>query len=48
LHVLPYYPAAPWHWDQETVVLILPEAVCTTEGIEWQDKPQYNAVWAGL
>lgn len=45
LHVLPYYPVAPWAWAAEIPDLVLPEAVCVTEDIEWQDKPAYNAVW---
>ena len=45
LHILPHYPLAPWAWAAAMPDLILPEAVCTTEGIEWQDKPAYNAIW---
>lgn len=45
LHILPYYPLAPWAWASATPDLILPEAVCTTEGIDWQDTPAYNTVW---
>lgn len=45
LIVKPYYPLAPWAWAAATPDLILPEAVCTTEGIDWQDSPAYNAVW---
>ena len=45
LHILPYYPVAPWLWDAETPDLTLPDAVCVTEGIEWLDKPPYNAIY---
>lgn len=45
LIILPWYPAKPWDWATTTPDIVLPEAVCVTEGIEWQDKPQYNAVW---
>lgn len=45
LHILPYYPAAPWDWASLAPDIELPEAVCVTEGIEWADKPDYNAVW---
>jgi len=45
LHVMPYYPLAPWDWPDATPDLVLPEAVCTTEGIEWSDKTDYNAVF---
>ena len=45
LHILPYYPVAPWLWEEETPEIALPEDVCTVEEIEWQDKPAYNAVW---
>lgn len=45
LHVLPYYPIAPWDWAAATPDIVLPEDVCTTEDIEWSDKAAYNAVW---
>lgn len=45
LHILPYYPTAPWQWATETPDVGLPDAVCTTEDLEWQDRPAYNAVW---
>jgi len=45
LIILPRYPAAPWHWASQTPDIDLPEDVCEVEGIEWQDKPTYNAVW---
>ncbi|MDT3669014.1 MAG: hypothetical protein ROZ37_01625 [Aromatoleum sp.] len=45
LIVLPRYPAAPWNWAAQTPDIDLPEDVCEVEGIEWQDKPAYNAVW---
>ncbi|MDT3672848.1 MAG: hypothetical protein ROZ37_21225 [Aromatoleum sp.] len=45
LIVLPRYPSAPWEWAAQTPDIELPEDVCEVEGIEWQDKPAYNAVW---
>lgn len=45
LHILPYYPVAPWDWAAATPDIVLPEDVCTTEDIEWSDKAAYNAVW---
>lgn len=45
LAVLPRYPAAPWNWSGLTPDIELPEDVCTTEGIEWIDKPKYNTVF---
>ena len=45
LHVLPRYPAAPWNWGSMAPDIELPEDVCVTEGIEWVDRPDYNAVY---
>ncbi|MCK9994552.1 MAG: hypothetical protein Dbin4_03072, partial [Alphaproteobacteria bacterium] len=45
LIVLPRYPVAPWGWGTATPDIEIPEAACEVEGIEWQDKPSYNAVW---
>lgn len=45
LIVLPRYPIAPWNWGAATPDIQIPEAACEVEGIEWQDKPSYNAVW---
>lgn len=45
LIVKPRYPLAPWAWMDATPDLVLPEAVCETEGIEWVEKPGYNAVY---
>ncbi len=45
LIILPRYPAAPWAWSAATPDIQLPEDVVEVEGIEWQDKPAYNAVW---
>ncbi len=45
LILLPYYPIKPWDWPTATPDIVLPEAVCTTEGIQWRKKPRYNAVW---
>ncbi|WP_157353864.1 hypothetical protein [Aromatoleum toluclasticum] len=45
LIVLPRYPAAPWSWGTLTPDIEIPEDVCEVESIEWQDKPDYNAIW---
>ena len=45
LRMLPRYPVAPWNWDSATPDIQLPEDVVEIEGIEWQEKPEYNAVW---
>lgn len=45
LRILPRYPAAPWNWSGETPDIQLPEDVVEVEGIEWRERPDYNAVW---
>ncbi|ERS12522.1 hypothetical protein Q673_02590 [Marinobacter sp. EN3] len=45
LQILPRYPIAPWNWGDATPDIQLPEDVVEVEGIEWQEKPDYNAVW---
>ncbi|WP_379945056.1 hypothetical protein OZ656_06000 [Marinobacter sp. LM1] len=45
LRILPRYPVAPWDWLSATPDIVLPEDVVELEGIEWQEKPDYNAVW---
>ncbi|MCK9993727.1 MAG: hypothetical protein Dbin4_02247 [Alphaproteobacteria bacterium] len=45
LIILPRYPVAPWLWASQTPDIELPEDVCEVEGIEWQDRPAYNAVY---
>lgn len=46
LNILPRYPVMPWDWATSVVPdFSLPSAVTTTEGVEWQDNPGYNAVW---
>lgn len=46
LNILPRYPVMPWDWATSVVPdFSLPSAVTTTEGVEWQDNPDYNAVW---
>lgn len=45
LRILPRYPVAPWNWGSATPDIQLPEDVVEVEGIEWQEKPEYNAVW---
>ena len=45
LRILPRYPVAPWNWPSATPDIALPEDVVEVEGIEWQEKPDYNAVW---
>lgn len=45
LHVLPRYPLLPWEWAAATPDVILPSAATTREGIEYLDRPNYNAVY---
>lgn len=45
LRILPRYPTAPWDWIGATPDIVLPEDVVEVEGIEWREKPDYNAVW---
>jgi len=45
LRILPRYPVAPWNWSSATPDIALPEDVVEVEGIEWQEKPDYNAAW---
>jgi hypothetical protein len=45
LLILPRYPSMPWDWPAATPDIQIPEDACEVEGIEWQDKPAYNAVW---
>jgi hypothetical protein len=45
LQILPRYPIAPWNWGDATPDIQLPEDVVEVEGIEWQEKADYNAVW---
>lgn len=43
--VLSRYPDMPWEWGTVTPDYELPVAVVTREGIEWQNKPEYNRVF---
>jgi hypothetical protein len=46
LNILPRYPIMPWDWETSvTPDFALPAAVTTTESIEWQDNPAFNAVY---
>ncbi|WP_152486066.1 hypothetical protein [Methylohalobius crimeensis] len=45
LHLLPRYPVAPWDWPGAGPAYAVPEAIVTTEGVEWLEKPPYNAVY---
>lgn len=45
LRILPKYPVAPWAWDSVSPDIQLPEDAVEVEGIEWQEKADYNAVW---
>lgn len=46
LNILPRYPVMPWDWETSVVPdFALPAAVTTTEAIEWQDNPDFNAVY---
>ena len=45
LRVLPRYPAAPWDWAGETPDFELPSAVIAVEGIDWQRRAIYDAMY---
>src|SRR5690606_13024878 len=45
LRVLPRYPVAPWNWGGETPGLILPLAVVTETGTDWQPQDEANGVY---
>lgn len=45
LRVRPRYPAKPWEWYSATPDLELPSSVIEKEGIQWTEKPAYNAVY---
>jgi hypothetical protein len=45
LAVMPRYPVVPWEWAGETPDIEIPPSVAVTEGIAWEDKPAYNAVY---
>lgn len=45
LHLLSRYPTAPWDWSTAGPAYSVPETIITTEGIEWLEKPTYNAVY---
>jgi hypothetical protein len=45
MRVLHRYPTAPWEWGTVTPDFDLPAAVTVQEGIEWDEKPFYNAVY---
>ena len=45
LQILPWYPAAPWEWPDLIPDFDLPEGPVTVEGVEWIERPRYNAVW---
>ena len=45
LIIQPYYPSAPWTWGAIEPDIVMPEDVCRTEGIEWREASDYNAVW---
>lgn len=46
LNILPRYPVLPWEWASSVVPdFSLPAAVTTTESVEWQDNPAWNAVY---
>lgn len=45
LQVLHRYPFAPWEWGTVSPDFDLPSAVTLQEGIEWDEKPDYNRVY---
>lgn len=44
LRVLPQYPYLPWDIAEGTPDLVLPESYISTEGLKWEQKPDYNGV----
>ncbi|WP_234197143.1 hypothetical protein [Pseudacidovorax sp. NFM-22] len=45
LRVLPRYPAAPWAWSELAPDFELPAAAVQVEGVEWQQKADYDRVF---
>ncbi len=46
IRIRPRYPVLPWKWSTDvTADIVLPEDVVVQEGLEWQDKPNYNGVY---
>lgn len=45
IRFLPRYPKPPWHWDDLNPDFELPQSIIITEKVDWEQKPQYNAVW---
>ena len=45
LIVLPRYPSMPHQWGSLPVDYIIPAAVSTREGLEWEDLPTYERVF---
>ena len=45
MRILPYYAVAPWDWPSVVPDLILPDAVVSTEGIEYTNKTNYTGVY---
>lgn len=43
--VKPRYPVAPWNWNTVTPNFTLPADVAVREGLQWQEKPEYNRVF---
>jgi len=45
LHVNPRYPLAPWLWGTALIDYEIPAAIASLEAIDWQDKPDYDAIY---
>ncbi len=45
LHLIHRYPVAPWDWPTAAPAYSIPEAIVVTEGVEWVEKPIYNAAY---
>ncbi len=45
LHLKHRYPVAPWDWPAAAPAYTIPEAIVVTEGVEWVEKPPYNAAY---
>lgn len=44
LSIAPRYPVLPWNWAGETPAATITEDLITQEGIQWEQKPNYDAV----
>ena len=45
LRIKSKYPYMPWEWATSTPDVILPHSVVTTDGLQWDEHPLYNATF---